>query len=461
MPNIRVMNWNIESLSSKKIQYDGFLLAVARTVVAANVDVLVIVELRKVNPDVILQQLSNQLNQLNPGGGNNWRGYFYSHDTATERYGLLIRDLDLVRPVGLLDQNIGTEETPITDLLEHQLDVLPQDWPAPPNPAYIPTRQILPLIDLFVTDPLARRSKKKQKFAGKRHPCLILLKVHTPTDYFVPIVACHYGATRKGNNALAQFQVDLLKELHIAELYSFYDEKNGQTAADAYSRYLNIGGQAVRVQELAFLGDFNMDFMDNQAGRHGSIAARNRSAYNTITPTEQFGGSTTPAAVAPPVVAGNPDINPVAAPEKRNIPVQTLRAAVTAQGTILKKLSETIDNCDRPYWCLRGAAFDNFFYGGTQLSQTAIADLQPPNAVSEAGEVINMPNNIVRGEPRYLEDFNIVPMVWDYVTNNNGVKGTETAFGLLFGFKPTASDKLVGARLVSDHLPVVVQFPCP
>jgi hypothetical protein len=47
MPNICVMNWNIQKLSDGKIQILGMSQAIARTVVASNVDILIIVELVK------------------------------------------------------------------------------------------------------------------------------------------------------------------------------------------------------------------------------------------------------------------------------------------------------------------------------------------------------------------------------------------------------------------------------
>lgn len=462
MPQIRVMNWNIESLSRNKIKYPGFLLAVARTIIAADVDVLIIVELRKVGPDLILDGLSRELNGLAPGlHGNDWLGNFYSHDTGTERYGVLIRNLDLIRPVGITDQNVGTAEAPIKNLLDHRFEVLPSDFPNPAYPINMASRQVIPLIDLYATDPLARRVKKKIKFAGSRKPCLIVFKVHTANDYIFPIVGCHYGATRKGTNALAQFQVDQLRLLHIAQLYSNYDLDLDEGPGDAVSRYMNIGGHPVRVQELAFTGDFNMDFMENAAGHPGSTASRNRNSYDTITPTAQFAGSTAPPADAPPAAPGVPSINPVTAPDRDSIPKQALRAAVTAQGTILIKVADKIKNCQRPYWCLRSAAFDNFFYGGTQFHLAVIPGFQPPDGANDAGEVINMPDNVVRGVPHYPEDFNVQPIASYYIAYKKGVKGTGTAFGLYPPWPKTARDVLVGARLLSDHLPVVVEFPCP
>jgi hypothetical protein len=68
MPAIRVMNWNIEQPSWNKVNKPGMLNAIARTVNAENIDVLVLLEVRITKVMNAMTALSAALGSAAGGG---------------------------------------------------------------------------------------------------------------------------------------------------------------------------------------------------------------------------------------------------------------------------------------------------------------------------------------------------------------------------------------------------------
>lgn len=472
MPNIRIMNWNIEQLSWNKVRMGNMTDVLAQTVVAQNIDILVVVEVRSANVNNIMETMSASLNNL--AGGNNYLGWFISYETGGEFYGFFIRDLDVIRPVevtagpgGGAAQPPGSSNYPLVNLKESTFESWPtNDWNTSAYP--IPGgRPQLPLIDAYATPYRNRRAKKKAQFAGGaiaqggyslgrgfRRPCVAMFMVHSAAvDYLIPIVCCHYAAVRGGRNILGQSQVAQLGYLHIAQLFNDYD------AGGATSGYIDIDGAAVQIQELMFTGDFNLDFLENNV--MGSITATtNRMAYDSLTPTIQNGGSAAPA--ADPAAAGPVPMVPFAppflpGPTTSDIQNQALKAAATTQGTILVHYDPLVapPNTD----ALKGACFDNFLFGGTQMSATVQINFGVGNV--DASDVIDTPANIVQqGGAVAAGDLDLSLIAAAYV-----VKGTKNAAAApnlqAAGGGLTVNDRLLGARLLSDHLPTVVQYNLP
>jgi hypothetical protein len=333
------------------------------------------------------------------------------------------------------------------------------------------------LIDLFQT-PVHDRAAKRGRFAGqainnggyalgrgRRLPCLAMFMVHGAALTLVPIVVCHYAAVRGGRNFLGQQQIAQLHQLHIAQLFSFYNVL-AHPVPPPTSGYLDVDGAAVAVQNIMYTGDFNVDFLKNRAAPMGDhLQSVNRAALDRLTPTVQQGGS-----VAPAAAAGAPGAVPAVpfpagtfvpgAPIVSNIPRQALRAACTTSGTILKQLPAAPPMPVPPpnTAALRAAAFDNFLYGGTELNTAVLAAGAPPN---DSGQIIDVPFDIQQpGAPPPAITVGPLQIHYAPAGTHRANLAPNLAGGV--GAAPlTVNDRWIGAYLISDHVPAVLQFQCP
>jgi hypothetical protein len=476
MPEIRVMNWNIEQFSLNKVNIGGMLTALARTISAQNVDIVVLLEVKRTQVNNVMARLTGALNLLAAGGAP-WV-WFLSYATGGEYYGFLVRNLGLIRPLAYTNNadTDGTATHPFDNLRKLSWTTWPSNnWGALPNP--LPARPRIGLTDVFMTPPRPGGRLKKIHFAGQplgaggyslgrgyRLPCLALFHVHTGAgDYVIPIVACHFAAVRSGRNALAQHQVKQLPYLHIAQLFSYQDQELRLRIPPVpipppVAGYLNVNGQAHLLREICFTGDFNMNFLENtQAVGATYEQATNHEAYLALTSTSQRGGSAGPQANPGGQPQGQLPVVPFAGPfatgpSPISIPKQVLKAALTTRGSTLKRYP----NQPPPV----GAAFDNFFYGGTQLNTAALGF---GVGGADSAEVVDVPTNIVQpGGLMTPEEIDLSAVYGHYLgkgTKNAGVPGVAALLGGAAALMPDA--RWIGARFLSDHLPVFLRFNCP
>jgi hypothetical protein len=490
------MNWNIEQLSWNKIQLPGMADAIARVVVGSDVDILVIVEVKTVNLDGIMTTLRDAINHRRPALTP---AYYWlsSMTTGGEHYGFIVRDINAIRPLRFAInpnapipiQKDGTADEPFTDLHALNWTTWPVAFPAA-APHVVPPRPRMGLINTFAT-PRAERPTKIQKtnFAGQvfnaggyaqgrgyRMPCLAMFVVRGPGGAltYLPIVVCHYASVRGGRNFLAQKQISQLNQLHIAQLFSFYDT-TAHPLLPPECGFLAIDGAAVAVRNIIYTGDFNVDFLQNHPGG-GNVPSTNHDALSSLTPTLQTGGSANPAAAAgavpgvAPVVPFNAPFPP--APDVDEIPFQDLRASSTTEGTILNKVGLipppmpplkplTLPPPPANTLVIRGGAIDNFFYGGAEAN-TAIINFGVNNV--DSGEVIDVPAHIQQhgagGAPPNLSVNGLQAHYaatgkkrGHYAPNLAGAHGVAPPLDV--------NDRWIGARMISDHLPVVIEIVCP
>ncbi|HYR08575.1 MAG TPA: hypothetical protein VEQ60_12425 [Longimicrobium sp.] len=455
MPQIRIMTWNVRTFSFNRALVGppgskGTLVNIVAQVIQAAmapapVDVVLIVELSAGEARATMSALSTVLRgayRADP-----WSGFLISYETGNECYGMLIRDLDTVRVVYPAAGPPGDKYSPLSNLEMNSFSIWPSaDWAASAYPLRLEQGPGIPLIEDYASSAGGQTRFPGQPVAlgglaqglGSRVPAMPILWIRgAHTSYMVPIVIMHLAAIQgNGNNALARGQIEHLRYLHIAQMFD----------SPAGAGYLAVGTApgtvtAVPVQELLFTGDFNVDFLDNQG--HGLVNA----AYGTVTPMLAGGGSAAPAALpaAPGPVPAVPYAGPFdPGPPVDQIPPQQLRTAITAQGTILGVPQGPPAIPPAPFVT---AAFDNFFYGGQQLTTA------PPLFGADAGLAVNLPGAI---QARQLD----VSLLAAAYGGSPGYRVSDAPN--LQGAGPISDDEArIGANLISDHLPVILQFDCP
>jgi hypothetical protein len=472
MPAIRIMNWNIEKLSWNKIGIPGMAQAISATVFGENIDVLIIVEVMKVNAPNIMAILTTALDVLAGAAGT--YQYFLSYPSGGEHYGIIIRNLNVIRPLAYApnpnvlpaDVTNGTQNRPFTNLQYQSWTTWPIAFPNALPPLPWPAKPRMGLTDVYATSPRAR-TVKKTKFGGMpianggyslgrgyRLPCIVPLMIQgAAVVYLVPLIVCHYASSYGGRNRLAQAQVGQLKLLDAAQSFS----KPG--LGGPRCKFWDVDNVAEPVVETIFTGDFNLNFMQNLAG--GTfIQSTNRAAYNNLTPTVQLAGSAAPAANAgavPLLVPAVPFVAPfVAGPNMANVPVQALRAAATTEGTILLDWDPLLNPPNT--LAIRGGALDNFMYGGAEPN-TAVVNFGV--GLVDSGDVIDVPANVSQAGAPVPPLINVAGPAVFYT--NRGTKNAALAPSLLGGAMApplTVDDRWIGANLVSDHLPVILDFNC-
>jgi hypothetical protein len=508
MPNIRVMLWNIRKFSGTKTNIPGMTAALSAIIRGANPDIVVIVEPTSVGGIPGLVALRAQL-QGDDNNVNHW-AVSTSYETGGECYAFLCRNLGLVRPLLATEDPAaatpepGTAADPLRNVEKMQFTTWPANWPT----AYAPLAPLgpwprQPLVNLFYRDVLARPAKRRKMSSGQpqqfggyaqgrgaRMPCMAIFHIHTPgappNDYYLPIVVCHYWANRSADqsNAGALDQIKEARLLHIAQKFAYRDL---QTMTPRTCGYLDINGAAVPIQELMFTGDWNVDFLRNDpAGPF--LSQKNHNAFQVVTPILQHGGSVIPAPLAPGAVQGPVPPGPAPAvpfqqfarpPVVNSIPNQNLTSAVTIQGTIL--LEQTPPAAFQANQAkvaapgattrtLRELAFDLTFFAGTRLDTAAM--LTPAGAIpampADAGLVVDVPANLAGvpvpagGLPPPQFEVSLIQNHYANLAPGAPVHHANlapnlSAAGAVLGLQ----DRWIGANLISDHVPTVVQFVCP
>ncbi len=499
MPNIRILNWNIEKLSTNKTDIGGLSTAMGKVIATAynpggvapvGADIAIILEVSQgtaVGAMTALAAAANAASVALGGAATDYTGWLLSYQTGAECYGVLIKDLNVVRPIHVTGGPDGSghilhpndPEDPadpnayLTNLNRNQFSTWPGTFAAMANayPAPVVGRPRLPLTDLYVRAPPGGR--KRTRFSGQkanvggyaeglgfRMPCLMLFEILNaagPPHYVVPVLACHLGAVRAGANPLARRQVEQYRTTHIAQKFL-----NPGPLALPQDSYIDLNNNATRIEELIVMGDFNIDFAEQSPPLVASgLTTGNRTALNTLTPTTANGGSAAPAAnpgPAGPVPGVLPfpgpfDEGPIANPANLLLINQALKAANTSSGTILHHYP--VHHAPNTL-ALRGANFDNFFFGGTQLSATF--QTLDPNGL-DACFVHDVPAQIVRGAAGNA-NFNVSAAWAHYLAI--GTHNAHQTFNLgPGGGALTRNDRLIGARFISDHLPILVQFNLP
>jgi hypothetical protein len=482
---VRIMNWNIQTLSGNKVAIAGIATNIGKIIAtgynpggggAVAPDIVLILEISAGTAIAVMTAVSAAASAASValgGNANDYTGWLLSYDTGGECYGVLIRNLNTVRPIQVTGGPTGADgygvAAALSNLDQNQFGTWPGTFAGVAN-AYLglplpAARPRLPLTDVYASNPPVGR--KRAFFAGRvlgaggyalgngfRMPCLAMFEVigggGPAASHLLPILACHLGAVRGGANALARGQIAQYKDTHIAQKF-----RSGG--------YIDLNNAAFAVQELVVTGDFNVDFLQNAAAGT-AMQTGNHAALLALTPTVQNAatGSTLPAA-APGVPGGVPMVPfamPVggwpAGPIHTAIPNLALRTANTAQGTMLVQYAFGVVPANTV--AMRDADFDNFFYGGTELSANTV--LLGPNSnpvvANDACFIHDVPAQIVLPAAVAAATLNLSGAYLHYLLA--GTHNAAAVPALFGGFGALAmNDRLIGARFISDHLPVVMR----
>jgi hypothetical protein len=474
MPNLRIMNWNIEQLSWDKIRINGMVDAIARTIVSQNIDILIILEVRSTNVGNMLNSLTTALNNVSGHATNYTMGYV-SAPTGMEYYGFVIKDLNAIRPITVIQPNplpeegpVGSSTNPLTNLDELEFQTWPNTFANLPDAYPVPAiKRYASLTDVYAAEP--PKGRHNISFGGQtldaggyalgrgfRLPCLAMFQLHTGT--VIPIITCHYAAVRSGKNQLAGGQIKQLYYTHIAQKFN--------TGGN-----IKLNGVNTLIEEIIFTGDFNVNFLQTGDGETGIVEDYDdpggdfaTTVYGSLTEAAYQTGSADPDAYPGtqtlPNGAGDP-------PLANLIPPINLKAADTSQGTILHHYDANVDPPNTQ--ALPGACFDNFFFGGRLLSANLTIGFGYRS--DDACDVYDLPSKIDHQAPQpdqirldavALHYWNKRTVKRDRAGNQIiiwGTKNARSAPNLLNNATPlTINDRLIGARFVSDHLPTIIEF---
>lgn len=513
--NLTIMNWNIEQLSNDKINISGMADAIARTVVSMNIDLLVILELRTKNVKSTMDHLTTALNNVwvksAPGNDRNYyRAGFVSAPTGSEHYGFVIKDLNKIRPIVVeqeANDTVGLAENPLMNLDDVNFRTWPDTFTNLPN-AYSArdTKRYLPLTDIYAGAPPSGRNALNfygQALSGKngyslgrgfRLPCLAMFELYT--GVVIPIVACHFGAVRGGKNHLAGGQIKQLFCTHIAQKFNTGGTIKLNVTDDDGDEDMDDDTGTV-IEEIIFTGDYNVNFL--RAGQPNLVEEAEdyideddgddhtdddmpeddpnyeTRVYASLSPATANSGSEEPDALPGQGAIMQDDEGLGGVPLPAELPDLELKAANTSQGTILHHYHD--DVTPTATWELSGACFDNFFFGGTELSANIIIDYGY-NSI-DACEVYDLPAQVIRPvssgtriQPGQIQLKGVSQYYWNkkgrrldpntgqYV-EVVGVKNARAAPSLQRSGNSstlTMNDRLIGTRFVSDHLPTAIEF---
>jgi len=492
------------------------LAAIARILQIIQFDILIVVELRNsVRAVEVLEELCQLLlpEHYIP---------YVSRQSGLERYGFIVKSDPNISPVflansapaiGPLPPGVGDDaRVPINGVLRN-LD----NYNFTIDPTQATYNGEFPLVDLHgmndVGPGLIRDRDGNNRYVLKRledsitpdhhfrHPCMALFKL---CDVLVPIIVCH---TKSGQGGGTRFQMKRIKGLHICQKYML-----GPPA----SKTLRIDGVLTAVENIVITGDFNLDFQrfiipqplinfyNTRTNRSNNLAAR---FYEHLS-SAQWESPLVAACEAIRNDAMNAAVvslinNNVANGPWRNIdclPSLRLNAAVRHQKTIYAQTSFVRGAGGRMDWSPQfqalftpgtpnfnninlktTASFDNLFYGGQQIrSNQNVA--QTPEVRDFSNHVYNTfvdgdscpANKVYLGKLLLDEYYSSTKDVYlflflhtsvvkflnleDRTNFVNKIPAANRPALPIAAVEVTEWEKVVVARLLSDHLPVSIHL---
>ncbi|HEU4556892.1 MAG TPA: endonuclease/exonuclease/phosphatase family protein [Longimicrobium sp.] len=485
MPQLRIMTWNIRNLGPTKLQHDDIMAAIARVVVQERPDIFVVLEINTTkdptaeaigavmqaelqkaeaalaqNNNVPQQNNAPQNNnnnnavQNNNNGGNNannafpngrsaWDTYAISPNTGLEFYGFFIRDTRVVQPVPLtaavpvLNTNNGTA-----------VGARAFATFAGPGPC------VLPLIRPNLTK---EGQNHEARWTGARLPVFGLFNVAGAQDPYLPILAGHFAA----NQAQAERQMNLLAAFDVINDICVANANTpARPTVDAKANH--------KFGHLIVTGDFNVDFDPADYPNRTAIKKPKRWGSDFTSDGESddsdpdFDGS----GIVYDDETDDDNNNNNANPKKRRFyyggllhdPKPTwalgLKAVIVHKTHLMKpgkllKLGREVKGTVQ----LASRCFDNFFVSpSVTASNSGVVDV--PGQFKATRKPLRL-----NGSVQYYADWGMKDLKW----KEYEVPGKDVVMQLLSksGEGVSLMAALTGTALISDHLPVVMDFTIP
>jgi hypothetical protein len=413
MPNIRIMNWNIQNLGPIKYQLNDVMAAIAKVVVDNNIDIFVAVEINTTKSNMAntialaLRAALNTYATVSHGlPANSYTTYVLSPNTGLEFYGFFIKNTAVVRPV------IITGAPPPTQVGDGGTALAACQFAAQAVPGPFPGG-----FPLMQTDTPLPGHHHNAHWTATRLPCLGLFEIQgaAAANQYLPIVVCHFAP----NNIQAPAQFRVLPGFSLLNLIA------NPPAGGFNLNITNSAGVAgpKPISMAVITGDFNIDYPD--------------ASYNPLT------GAAAPAAslgFAAGLPAGPPP------PPKTHLLTLDEFAVRRPGGNVLN---------------LRTVCYDNFFIGGGFAAGAGAGRRILNPAVIDIPALVRVRNLKLNQSINHYAEL-----------DQKGFSGSDRELYKLAGsdYRKQLTVKemimspiavLIGARLISDHLPVIIELQLP
>ncbi|HET7462416.1 MAG TPA: hypothetical protein VFJ82_14280 [Longimicrobium sp.] len=469
MPQLRIMTWNIRNLGPTKLEHGDIMSAIAKVVVREQPDIFVALEIntrKEATAEAIgavlqaeLQQAeaaraqnnnaqqnnNNNNRQQNNNNNNNaqnafpqgraaWDTYAISPNTGVEFYGFFIRDARVVRPMPIT-ANITVLNADNASLVRNQAFVTFG------GPGFC----VMPLIRPNLVKQGQQRSGR---WTGARLPVFGLFNVAGAQDRYLPILAGHFAA----NQAQAERQMNLL---------ATFDVVNDICVANSTPARPTIDGQAnQKLSQLIVTGDFNVDF--DPADYPGRLAWKDPGGSRTEYDSDSDDDSDWEGSYESD--NNNNNAAPTSSKKRRRFYYGGLLhdarstlslglKAVITRKTHLMKPGKLQKREVKSTEALARKCYDNFFVNAAVTVVDAwVVDV--PRQFKDPRDPLQLEDSV-----EYYADLGKKDLEWsDYDLPGNDVVGQ-----LMTGSGEAVSTlaALTGAALISDHLPVVMDFTLP
>lgn len=393
---LTVLTWNIQNYGPTKQKYSDIVKAIATTVVNEQADIFVLLE-GNTNNLVKAKGLADTMQRaLQTASAGKFKICVLSPITGVEFYAFFYRDENVTKPytTPINTPNIGVDLNKVK--FESGRPSAIQQSGAP----------------LLKPDIAAYSDRNIQKWPGSRYPSFSLFRFN---GAFVGIFACHYAAAK----TLAEHQIRALPTFSVLAGLAppIPASRAGSTPSASkvgVPATVTVDGNPVSVQCVIVTGDFNIDYATEQKayapleGRARVNAKRMQigaTAYNTIYNTILI----TPRKFSP---------------------------------RMQKSTSELAhSNIDNHFVALSrnaGFAANQSDCGVLDIAnEIRLRSIQLSESVTHYAEL----------DQRGFEAGAYLPALRDYESQLNGDKSHHI----------NLPGSLIGARLISDHLPVVME----
>lgn len=460
MTTIKVMNWNLERFGGGRAQIADLTSLIATILVEEEIDLFVGLEIAGVTGQLAMEMIAEGCRALaiadkQTNATGLYRCIQLAETTGGETYGFLVRDLSKLRPcapaVGQgADDSLGCQQLPLRSMWDIAWTTFGgvADWT---NKSNLDTTEILipaPLAAPFVQVKRTESSNadwvnfQGQSMAnggtalgnGSRQPCVAMFAMQTSAGgtAYMAVVALHSGATRSASNILGANQFRQLTLLDVCQSYGVQAQTNpavtGRAASQGY-----IDGNWVAPANLLVLGDFNMNFADTEKKKGKTYDAYQMVSPDTWNAPGTESGAPGNAGTAPKNAPSTVKTCPTVRFEPDAKFPMYLKTGIYNEMTHLTPVDEFDPNKENIF----NGCLDNIFFGGTATYNQPAAIIPIPARIQDRTYIIaELAQYYAVLGVRHAD----VESLWEANMTINNL------------------DALTGARLISDHLPVVLQL---